>query len=142
MRARGYSLLETLIVISLTGMMSYIAMFAFRETTHRFKLNKSAWEMVSLLNQARFRSVWSGRNCRVRVEDNTVYLEKFEADRGQWINFRTFKPEGVTVTANNWPVFHPQGTVSNLATIIVANSRGSYRITVAITGRIKTTRVA
>ena len=34
----------------------------------------------------------------------------------------------------------PQGTVSDLASITVANARGSYRITVAITGRIRTVR--
>lgn len=49
--------------------------------------------------------------------------------------------EGVNVEANNSPLFHPEGTVSNLASIYVFNSWGKYRITIAITGRIKTTPI-
>jgi len=43
----------------------------------------------------------------------------------------------VTLKANNTPVFYPEGTVSNLATILVSNDRGGYRITLAMTGRVK-----
>jgi hypothetical protein len=45
--------------------------------------------------------------------------------------------EGVNIQANNSPVFHPQGTVSNLASIMISNTWGSYKITLAISGRIR-----
>ncbi len=49
--------------------------------------------------------------------------------------------EGVWIQANNTPTFHPAGTVSNFATILVSNSWGTNKITLAITGRIKVTEL-
>jgi hypothetical protein len=83
----------------------------------------------------------SGEPVRIRFFPSGFVFERYDETAGAWRPARTAVVSGVTVRANNAPVFHPQGTVSGLATVTVANSRGSYRITVAITGRIRTVKV-
>jgi hypothetical protein len=68
------------------------------------------------------------------IETYDEILKTWKIDVGNVI-------EGVRIEANNSPTFHPLGTVSSLATITVANSWGKYRITLAISGRIRVTRV-
>ncbi|MCR4397081.1 MAG: hypothetical protein NUW07_10180, partial [Candidatus Saccharicenans sp.] len=68
-------------------------------------------------------------------------LSEYNSEQAQWLNRRRELLEGVEVTANNAPVFYPQGTVSSLATIRIRNESGAYQVTVAITGRIKITAV-
>jgi len=58
-----------------------------------------------------------------------------------WRTVQTEFLEGVRIEANNSPIFHPTGTVTGLATILVSNSRGAYRITLAISGRIKVVKI-
>jgi hypothetical protein len=82
----------------------------------------------------------SGTPVRVRFIASGFVLERFDAAAAAWREARTVALTGVDVRANNAPVFHPQGTVTDLATIIVGNARGTYRITVAITGRIRAVR--
>jgi hypothetical protein len=45
--------------------------------------------------------------------------------------------EGVNISATNSPIFHPLGTVSNLTSVYISNTAGKYRISLAISGRIK-----
>lgn len=141
MKERGYSLIEVVTVLALCGIMAYIVAFSFNDAVPRFNLNKGAWDVVSMLNQARFRSVWAGLKCRVRVEGGALFLEAYDEDASEWTTLRRFDPAGVAVAANNWPIFHPQGTVSNLASISVSNAAGSFKITLAISGRIKSVRI-
>jgi len=44
----------------------------------------------------------------------------------------------VTMISNNSPIFLPNGTAANMATITLTNPAGSRNVTVAITGRVKT----
>ncbi len=140
MKRRGYSLIELVIVMSLAGTMLYMTVFAFQSAVPRYRLKICAQAVTAMLNQARFRSAWSGRPCRFRTTGGVVLLETRDKSGLDWVPFRTFVPEGATVAANNQPVFHPQGTVSNLATITVSNPAGAYRITLAISGRVKSVR--
>ena len=142
MKRRGYSLIETMTVISLVGIMAYMTMFSFQAVIPRYRLKSCAWQMTSLLNQARFRSAWSGLDCRLRVDGGNVFLETRDAAGLSWKAVRTFSPDGAAVAANNQPIFHPQGTVSNLATITVSNSAGAYKITLAISGRVRSVRTS
>jgi hypothetical protein len=82
----------------------------------------------------------SGAPVRVRFAGPGFIIESHDAGSGAWRETRAVALPGVLVRANNSPVFHPQGTVSDLATITVENARGAYRITIAITGRIKAVR--
>jgi hypothetical protein len=73
----------------------------------------------------------------MRFSGSTYCLEQQNIQDGPWLRLSGRRLEGVVLRANNMPIFHPQGTVSNLATIWVENGWGRYKITLAITGRIK-----
>ena len=142
MRHRGFTLVETVMVLALAGLLVYGAAYSFQRLVPKFHLQSGIWRVTSGLNQARFRAVWSGAPVRVRFVPPGLLFERFDAEAGAWRTAQTSVLPGVEVRANNTPIFHPQGTVSSLATINVSNRHGAYRITIAITGRIRTTRVS
>lgn len=139
-RRAGSTLIETAMVLALSGLLVLGGAQAVGRLGPKLRLQSGIWEVTSGLGQARFGAVMSGEAVRVRFLPSGFVLERYDAAASVWRTARRSVLEGVAVRANNAPVFHPQGTVSNLATITVSNSRGSYRITVAITGRIKTVR--
>ncbi|HPW17163.1 MAG TPA: GspH/FimT family pseudopilin [Candidatus Aminicenantes bacterium] len=140
-RRPGFTLVEAVTALAISGLLVLGGAQAVGRLGPRLRLRSGAWEVTSGLGQARFQAVMSGEPVRVRFLPSGFVLERYDAAASAWRTARRSVLEGVAVRANNAPVFHPQGTVSNMATVTVSNSRGSYRITVAITGRIKTTRV-
>ncbi len=141
-RRRGFTLVEAVMALALSGLLVLGGVQAVERLVPKLRLQSGIWEVTSGLGQARFRAIMSGEPVRVRFFPSGFVLERYDAAASAWRASRRSVLEGVAVRANNAPVFHPQGTVSNLATITVSNSRGSYRITVAITGRIRTVRVS
>jgi len=81
------------------------------------------------------------RTVKIKVKfDSTSYrLQKYDTKQQEWVTDEWGFLEGVNIQANNSPIFHPRGTVSNLASIYIsnANAKGKYKITLAISGRIK-----
>ncbi len=142
MRRNGFTLLETVIAMALAAFFVHAGSISIGRLVAKLRLQRAVWEIGSSLNQARFRSVWEGAPVRVRFEGARYRLEIYEAGAEGWRLDRAGLLEGVTVEANNSPAFYPEGTVSNLATIVVSNPTGSYKITIAISGRIKAARVA
>jgi prepilin-type N-terminal cleavage/methylation domain-containing protein len=141
MKERGFTLIETVVVLLLAGLLIYGGAVSFKQLIPKFRLQTGVWEIGSSLNQARFGAIWKGAPMRVRFEGSGYTLESYDEEAKTWRVVRSARLEGVKVEANNDPAFYPQGTVSNLATISVSNSRGAYRITVAITGRVKTVKI-
>jgi prepilin-type N-terminal cleavage/methylation domain-containing protein len=138
---RGFTLVEVVLALALTGLFVYAGGYSFQRLIPKFALQSGIWEVTSGLNQARFRAIMSGEPIRVRFVPSGFVFERYDEASGTWRTARTSSLPGVAVRANNSPVFYPQGTVSDLASVTVSNARGTYRITIAITGRIKTTRV-
>ena len=141
-RRRGFTLVEAVMALALSGLLVLGGVQAVGRLGPKLRLQSGIWEVTSGLGQARFRAIMSGEPVRVRFIPSGFTLERYDAAASAWRAARRSVLEGVAVRANNAPVFYPQGTVSNMATITVSNSRGSYRITVAITGRIRTVRVS
>jgi hypothetical protein len=137
---RGFALVEAALVLALAGLMAFGTVLAARRLGPKFDLQAGIWEVSAGLNQARFRAVMSGAAVRVRFVPAGFVFERYDADSAAWRPARAVALSGVAISANNAPIFHPQGTVSNLASITVGNVCGAYRITVAITGRIKAVR--
>ena len=135
--SRGQSLIETLIMISILAVLLYIGAASFHGLEPKFRLQAAAWEIVSRLNQARFRAIRDGAPVRVKFADRRYRLEAWDEETAAWKLVDGSALAGVALKANNAPVFYPEGTVSNLATILVSNSGGGYRITLAMTGRVK-----
>jgi len=134
---RGFSLLETILVLALVSLVIYGASNAFLGHAPKQRLNKAAWEIQARLNYARHKAIFEGHPFRVSFQRQGYVVEEFDSVKNAWRPEVSGSCEGVTVEANNSPTFHPVGTVSNLATIRISNSAGSYRITVAISGRIR-----
>jgi prepilin-type N-terminal cleavage/methylation domain-containing protein len=142
MKSRGFTLVETVVALALAGFLLYGAALSLNDLVPRFKLQAGVWEIQSALSQARFKAAWKGRPYRVRFEGTACALEAYDETSDAWRLDKLSRLEGVEVGANNSPTFYPVGTVSDLATISVSNSRGAYKITVAISGRIKTAKIS
>ncbi|MBN2409324.1 MAG: GspH/FimT family pseudopilin [Candidatus Aminicenantes bacterium] len=134
---RGFSLLEAIIALALASLVIYGASGIFLGRSEGYQLKKSAWEIQTRLNYARYKAIFENRPVRVRFRPNGYTVEKFDSSLNVWLPEAGGSCEGVNIEANNTPTFHPVGTVSNLATIIVSNAAGACRITLAISGRIR-----
>jgi len=139
-RRRGFTLVEAVLALALAGLFTLGGVYTVGRLVPKFRLQSGIWEVTTGLNQARFKAILSGTSVRVRFAAPGLTLEIYDGTAGSWRTSRVVPLPGVFVRANNAPVFHPQGTVSDLASISVWNARGAYRITVAITGRIRTVR--
>jgi len=141
MAKKGFTLAEAVIVLALASLLILAGSGSISGLAPRYQLQRAVWEVRSRLNQARVHSVWEGVSVRVRLSSRAVALDQFDEERKTWRTLQTEFLEGVRIEANNSPVFHPTGTVAGLATILVSNSRGAYRITLAISGRIKVVKI-
>ncbi len=134
---RGFSFVETIIALALLSTMIYMAATSFLSLSPKYKLKKAAGEVYMRLHFARYKAIFHGQPVRVRFQPNGYTVEQFDDGQKSWQPIVTVVLEGVTVEANNSPIFYPVGTVSNLATISIANSFGRYKLTLAISGRIR-----
>lgn len=134
---RGFSLLETSTALFVLAVLISLFSHAFLNLPPKYKLRKAVREISASLNYARYKALFEGIKVKVHFNTHGMTLEKFDEHEDKWIFYKESLIEGVTIQANNSPIFHPRGTVSNLASIYVFNSWGKYKITLAITGRIK-----
>lgn len=139
---RGFTLFEAVIVMSLLGMLIYLGTGSLLTLIPKYKLESAMWDIRSTLNAARYMAVFECTSVRVRFSESQWEMEKYDHGRKAWISCRKRAVDGVRIEANNTPLFTAQGTVSGLATITIANRWGAYKITMAISGRVKTTRVS
>lgn len=136
-RIRGFSLIEVVISITILGLIIALFSYSFSNQAPKYQLKKATWEIYSRLNYARYKAIYKGMKYKVSFESNSYMLEKFDEHNGQWKTEQRSFLDGVRIAANNSPIFHPRGTVSNLASITITNSHGQYKISIAISGRIK-----
>jgi len=141
MDKKGFTLVEAVIVLALVSLLILAGSESISGLAPRYQLQRAVWEVRSRLNQARIRSVWEGVSVRVRLNSGAIALEQYDEKGKTWKTLQTEFLEGVRIEANNSPIFHPTGTVTGLATILVSNARGAYRITLAISGRIKVVKI-
>ena len=134
---RGFSAIETVFVLAIMGIIIIIASASFLNLAPKYRLKRAAWEINSCLNLARYKAILEGVPTRVLFDAASYRIEKYDASQNAWRPFESNLFEGVVLQANNNPTFYPVGTVSNLASINIFNYWGRYKITIAITGRIK-----
>jgi prepilin-type N-terminal cleavage/methylation domain-containing protein len=138
---RGFSLTETIISLSILALIAVAVSASFLNKAPRYRLQSAVREIHSRLNYARYKAIFKGIKVRVKFDAASYTIEKYSEEQKEWKQERKYSLQGVTLQANNSPVFHPSGMVSNLASITVSNSSGTYRITLAISGRIKTMKI-
>lgn len=136
----GFSLLETMVILSIVALLVLVGS-SFNLNNKRHQLEVAVRKIHSSLSLARFRAIQRQLPVRVSLDQGICELAEYDSQNSTWLSKSRDWLEGVEVSANNSPVFYPQGTVSGLATINIRNEKGAYQITVAITGRIKITRL-
>ncbi len=145
MNSRGFTLIESAAALLVAAVILSLGTASFLHLLPSSRLQGAVWEVTSKLNEARLTALFQGSSVRWRVlasaDGRTGYvLEQRDPEDGSWKRLCVGYPPGVRLRANAAPVFTPRGTVSPLATILVENRRGTYRITLAITGRLKVTK--
>ena len=137
MKRNGFSLVEVVGVLALLGIIISLAAASFLSSSPKYRLKQAVWEINSQLNFARHKAIFEGIPMRIKLYSTSYAVEKYIEDQKTWHPEKKNFLEGVQIQANNSPTFHPEGTVSNLASILIFNSWGKYKITLAISGRIK-----
>jgi len=140
-RGQGFTLTELIFSLSLLGVLTALISVSLLDQSPKYRLKKAVWEIHSRLNYARYKSIYKGEKYKVSFEENSYSIEKFSETEGTWKNDLWGLCEGIFIESTNNPIFHPQGTVSNLASILISNSWGKYKISIAISGRIKITQL-
>ena len=138
---RGFSLTETIISLTILALIAAAVGTSFLNNAPKYRLQGAVREVHSRLNYARFKAIFEGVKVRVKFETAGYAIQIYDEKRKEWDLERKYLLQGITVQSNNNPVFHPAGTVSNLASIFLSNSWGRYRITLAISGRIKIVKI-
>lgn len=135
--ARGFNLIEILIVIFILGCLFGFIWPEITKASWRFGLEKAVWEVHATMNYLKYRALKDSFSYRLKIYFNGYAVEKYNPDDEVWLQVEKSILSGVTLEATNSPTFSPAGTVSNMATITISNQAGSYRLSIAITGRIK-----
>ncbi len=138
---KGFSLIEVVTTLTIMAVLTGIASMSFSNLSPKYKLLRAVGEINSRLNYARYKSIFKGVKVRIRFNRTSYLIEKYNITKSIWESEPEVFLEGVNIQANNSPTFHPVGTVSNLASICISNSWGKYKITMAISGRIKLTKI-
>jgi prepilin-type N-terminal cleavage/methylation domain-containing protein len=140
-RERGATLLEMLAGLAILGILIGLASAGLTGRTPKYRLLKTVREIHSRMNHARYKAIYTGTKIRLRLETTSYRLETWDRNLGTWIRGPERFVEGVRIEANNTPTFHPMGTVSNLCSIHLTNSWGHFKLSLAITGRVKIVRL-
>ena len=138
---KGFTLFELVIFLSIFAIICSIALTSFLNLVPKYKLEKAVWEINSRMNYARYKAIFEGVKVRVRFSSQSCSIEKYDVNQKKWKKEVSDFLEGVILKSTNNPIFHPTGTVSSLASITISNSWGKYKISLAISGRIKTVKL-
>jgi hypothetical protein len=139
MNRRGMTITELLVVTYLLSLFLLVGIPGIHSFIVRTKIRANLQLVYSVLNNARYQSI--KRNVRVKVDlqDHTLYLKVKEG--AYWRPFRHIELyEGIHISCNGSPVFHPTGRASPLCSFILDYKHLRYKISLSITGRLNVTR--
>jgi len=138
---KGLTLIENLVTVAVLGFLLILAIPFQARVRSRYNLEMAVWQIHSEMNHLKYRAMKDSVPYRFRIFPRGYFIDKYNDSSSEWKEVDQKLLSGIWLEANNSPVFYPEGTVSNLASIILANSAGKYRLTVAISGRIKIIRL-
>ena len=134
-------MIEAVLALAILAVIITAASLSFLNLAAKYRLEKAVGEVRTALVSARAKSILNGRRFRVRFGADFYRIKTYDENSGLWLPDASAGIEGAAVTANNAPVFTPEGGVTNMATIKIFNGWGAYKMTLAITGRIKIARL-
>jgi type IV fimbrial biogenesis protein FimT len=138
-----------MIVIAILGIFAGIAIPNYLAWLPKSRLNGAARQVMGDLMAARMQAVSQNNEFKVFFLDNGheyMILDDDNndgiADAAEWTQTKDIQTEhyDVTLSANNDPIFQPNGTASNLPNITLdslSNSSWSKSITISSAGRVK-----
>jgi type IV fimbrial biogenesis protein FimT len=140
----GFTLVEMLIAIAISLVLSGVAISNYIEWLPKSRLNGAARQVMGDLMWARMQAVSQNNNFRVFFLNNHEYqiLDDDDndnaADTGEWTETKDIQQEyyDVVFSATANPIFYPRGTAWG-STITLSNSAGTADVKVAISGRVK-----
>lgn len=145
---KGFTLIELMVVIAVLAILAGIAAPNFQTYMAQRRLNGAARQVMSDLMKARMEAVSLNHRVKVFFYSDHQYKICDDAnsdgtvDDGEGnVQIRDIHPDyhDVTLSASANPVFRPRGTAAGMCTVTLSNFRGSRKVTVAITGRVKIT---
>ena len=140
MNKKGVSVFELLITVCIFSLLIIMSVPGFEAFFSKIHINNGVRTVTSALNTARYRSIYMNKRVKFNIKGNKLLL--METKNGKWREFLSFKiSDKLSVKINSSPVFSPTGSVSPLCSIFVKNSKYQYKITLSISGRIKTTEI-
>ncbi len=135
MKKNGFNLIETTVSLYLISLLMVFSIPSFKNMISKLNFKSAQSQVINSLYLARYKSAFTSLSYRWRALGDSIAIEREE--NGKWVLDRKIKLDFGVVTANNTPIFHPEGLVTNMATIYLKSKKISSKITVAITGRIK-----
>ncbi len=136
-QARGYSLLEVLLVCGFIGSVSTWGLLIFEGTAEQHKLQLAGEAFLSAVTAARVQAVAKNLAIQIRVHSNR---RKFgvtvrDAEPQVWQDL----PSGVefSTVPRKPPTFYSRSYASPAGTFILENSRGQIRVIVSLSGRVR-----
>lgn len=138
----GYTLIETMLIIFIIATLLILCWPILGRLRSHYELETAVWEIHSKMNYLKYLALKDSQPYRLKIISPAYLVEKFDSLSSEWKLIEKKIFNHVYLEANNSPTFYPEGTVSNLTSITIANTSGKYRITLAISGRIKVIRLS
>ncbi len=139
--ARGYSLLEVMLVCALIGSGSTLGLSILNGIAEQHRLQLAGESFLSALMAARFQAV--AKNLAIQVLVHASGKKFGVAVKDSEPQFWQELPTGVefSKTPRKPPHFYSRGYASPAGTFILENSRGQIRVVVSLSGRVRWERV-
>ncbi len=145
----GFTLVEVIVVLGLLGILGALAYPQYRSWAQNTQYREVAREVASTLREARSLAISSSLAHQVSFSGGVYELERFVPASASWQSIKSFKPPG-HVSLFNYPIdgktppdsvaFFPNGSASDVITILIRDSGQNTRFTVRVsseaTGRI------
>ncbi len=139
--ARGYSLLEVMLVCALIGSGSTLGLSVLNEIAEQHRIHLAGESFSSAVMAARFQAVSKNLAILVRVHPSRrkFGLAVTDSEPQFWQDL----PTGVEFSKipRKPPRFYSRGYASPAGTFILENSRGRIRVIVSLSGRVRWERI-
>ena len=135
--ARGYSLLEVMLVCALIGSGSTLGLSTLNGITEQHRLHLAGESFLSAVMAARFQAV--AKNLATQVLVHARGTKFGVAVKDSEPQFWQDLPSGVEFSKipRKPPTFYSRGYASPAGTFILENSRGQVRVIVSVSGRVR-----